>query len=237
MEHIYNFFSRCFTEPVNNQASCVDHDVIYDFLTDKQEYWRKCRPIINVMIETHLLLALSTVNIDNIEQFRSQFKLEEDQFNTFDIHHIDYCRPLIIKLLTDEYVDITEEFTRMMSKLISKRYILQPKVTNKKVSCEILVDDKKIKVNSYDMTKNHIHYFKNSKGSIEQDESVEDALLREMKEELNLEMPLSRYTLLQHVYNITNYQLILDNNEYKHYIKHLRTKDLDPEITHIVLTK
>jgi|SaaInlStandDraft_6_1057023.scaffolds.fasta_scaffold27822_3 hypothetical protein len=229
---------RCFRDDdfITTQLY-VDNDVIYDFLRHKNEYWKKCMPIIKDMKDRHLLQALSTVTLDNIEQFREQFSLNEDQFNGYDIQHIDYCRPLILQLLMEKgHVKINNENVKMLTKLVSKRYILQVAPTMEKVSCEILISNKKLKVNCYDVTKKGVHYFKNSKGSLEQRETIVDALLREMKEELGLTFPIDRYILLQHVHNMTTYQLIMDDEEYKKYIKDLKFKDLDVEITHIVLT-
>lgn len=232
LSFIYNWFWKPSDVPVFKMQN--NSTLIYDFRKNKKEYIDKCSTIITKMKVAGLLQDLMMVS--NPDTIASKY---DKDFRDFDMEHVNYFRPLLSSIMLSQDIEYTDINAKMITKLVCKHYLIKPKPMNSKVSCAVYVNDEntKIQVNCYDIDKQGVHYFKDPKGSIERNECVGDALLREMKEELGFEFPLSRYTLMKQSNTMTNFSIMLSKDDYDNYIKNLNTKNIDVEITHIALVK
>lgn len=209
--------------------------LIYNFLDHKSDYIAKCIPKISTMKTSGLLNDLQNPTCENIIA-----KYDRD-FWDLDIEHARYFSPLLSLVLNNKTIDITDYNTKMMSKLVCKKYIIDPKPTMAKVSCAIYVGDEKdntkLQVNCYDIDKKDIHYFKDPKGSIEMNECIGAAMKREILEELNLTFDNDRYSIVSQDNKWTRFKVVMTQDEYRDYVKSFDASKIDVEITHIALIK
>lgn len=232
LNFIYNLIWKSSEVPI---FKIQDNTVlIYDFRRNKQEYIDKCLPIVSRMRDAKLLQDLHKVS--NPDTIATKYNRD---FGDYDMEHVNYFRPLLSSIMLNRDIEPLMLNIKMLSKLVCKRYLIQAKPTNSKVSCAVYIDNEnnKIQVNCYDIDKKGVHYFKDPKGSIEINESVGDALLREMKEELGFNYPIERYNIVDQTNEMTRFKITLSFDEYNEYMKTLNTKELDVEITHIALVK
>ena len=222
--------------------------VLYNFLADKEAYKNKCAPLIHEMDRDRLLRDFSTLNKEGIDYFQLARNLDDDAFTERDLQHVLYFRPLLWSILNTGYEYILLESERemdMLAKIIMKKYLLGDSSAGRKIFVRVRVGDSQhIKVVSYNnrrtktgdlnFTKGDLN-FTDVKGSIEQGESAQDAVLREMKEELGGDWPLSRYILTEETDRHSKYVLQISEAECAAHFAALDTSELDPEITHIVL--
>jgi hypothetical protein len=215
--------------------------VLYNFLADKEAYKNKCAPLIHEMDRDRLLRDFSTLNKEGIDYFQLARNLDDDAFTERDLQHVLYFRPLLWSILNTGYEYILLESERemdMLAKIIMKKYLLGDSSAGRKIFVRVRVGDSQhIKVVSYNnrRTKTGDLNFTDVKGSIEQGESAQDAVLREMKEELGGDWPLSRYILTEETDRHSKYVLQISEAECAAHFAALDTSELDPEITHIVL--
>lgn len=209
--------------------------LIYNFLDHKDEYIAKCTPKISTMKSLGLLNDLQKPTCENIIA-----KYDRD-FWDLDIEHVQYFSPLLSLILNNELIALTDYNTKMMSKMVCKKYIIEPKPTGAKVSCAIYVgaekDNTKLQVNCYDIDKKGIYYFNDPKGSVQIDECIGAALKRELFEELNLTFNDDRYSIVSQDNKWTRFKVVMTQDEYHNYVKTLDTSKIDVEITHIALVK
>lgn len=246
--------SRC-TTPTNDVqkksgtgVGFESKEMIYDYRTNKSEYVKKCSHIVAKMMDARLVQDFNKLyDNDDAVAFSKKRNLLEEDFTERDLSQIIYAKPIIRSILNTGYEYVLFESDRdmdMLAKLIMKKYIINDKPTDRKVSVRILIgESKELKVVCYN---NHtlmdkqdastIKYkFTSPKGSIERDETVENAVIREMKEELGFTFDISRYELQTSGKKWVNYKLQLTEKEWSDYLYTLKTSELDPEITHIVL--
>lgn len=231
-------YSWIYKPPIPPNPDFKDVTIIYNFLDNKREYIEKCTPIIDTMRKELLIEKLYDVNVGTMDVFRTRFNLNKDEFTDYDMLHVNYSHPLLCNILNKRPIEETDLQLKMLTKVVCKNYIIKPKPTDVKVMCDINVENMgQIKVNCYDIDKDNIHYFKSPKGSIEKNETVGDALLREMKEEVGFTFPIDRYSLIHQNNTFLKYKLDMTEAEYEKWKTTVNFANLDPEITHIVLTK
>jgi hypothetical protein len=215
-----------------DESNLNNKTVLYDFRDDKKNYIEKCKPKIDEMIDKGLLVDFDNLTNSKMDAFRSKWSLTSNEFNDFDLKHVIYFKPIIKKVLNNDYNFSLIELD-MLSKLVMKYYIIKPKVMNCKVFIDVIIDSVEcVKVICYNMNKNGVYRFKSSKGSVEQNETIGEALHREIKEELCLSFNITRYKLIQTDNYFVKYELNLSKKEFMDQFDY---KVLDPEITHVVL--
>lgn len=218
-----------------------DKIVLYNFLDDKEAYKNKCALIIQDMGHYRWLRDFSTLNKDGMDYFQLARNLDDDAFTERDLRHVLYFRPLLRSILNTGYEYLllgSEKDMDMLAKIIMKKYLLYtPPSGRKVVVCVCVGESQQLKVVSYNNRQNKTgdYNFTDIKGSIEQGESAQDALLREIKEEIGGEWDLSRYILVEETEKYVKYVLQLSEEECAAHFAALDTSKLDPEITHIVL--
>ena len=231
MTPYYNMYHKTIMNCIKNRH--VEKNIsIYDFLKSKNRYIEKCQGIIKEMMERDLINKLINVNHKNYKEIK---KIYSQDFAHYDVNDAKYIRQFLVKLIENKQIDITDENTILHAYLMRKKYIIQPKSREIKVSCEVCVGKKRIKVCSYNRYKNGNIVYKNPKGSVEQNESYDDALLREMKEELGFTFPIDKYKHINTSKKLVTYCIKLSDDEYKDWYYSLDTMKLDPEITNIIL--
>ena len=208
---------------------------MYDFLQDKKGYIERCMPYINEMNKDFLydLLHLKYNNMDN---FISKY---DTKLKRYDVGHVARCKKLIRQLYKGQKIPCTDESVYMMATLMSKRYILKPKTSDLHVSCNIYVDYggqmRQLRINRYNIKINNEYKYTYMSGYVENNETIENALLREAKEELGFKFPLDRYTLVSINECSYFYDIYLSQDEYESYCNNIDIGVLDPEITRIIL--
>lgn len=225
-------------------------EIIYDFTEKKQEYVEKCKPIVKKMSKANLIQDFRTLNEDLVCEFRERRGLDPAEFSKRDLAHVTYIRPIVRRIVNTGYDHVPFESDADMdklAKLVMKKYLVNERPTHRKISVKVFIanglanasaNDLELKVVCYNntMQDDGIRYcFRSPKGSVEQNESVSDAVLREMKEELDFTFDISRYKLRGLGEKWVNYTLTITKAEWKIYLANLDTSKLDPEITHIVL--
>lgn len=231
--YLYNlFFNK--ENMTNNTVFQPNITLIYNFLDNKSDYIAKCTPKISRMKSAGLLDDLKNPEISHVIE-----KYDRDFYN-LDIEHAKYFSPLLSLIINNQDIALTDYNVKMMTKLVCKNYLITEKPTKAKVSCAVYVgneeNNKKIQVNCYDIDKKGIHYFKDPKGSVEQNESVGDAIRRELREELDLTFNIDRLTLVSQDNEMTRFKVIMTDDEYNDYVKNFNPSNIDVEITHIALT-
>lgn len=207
---------------------------VYDFKDEKKQYVNRCLR----ELKNHHDFLEDLYRLDNktLESFREKYGLITSQFNKRDVQCVAHCKKIIRMIIKKHVIVPTDENLDMISKLMTKRYVLKNN-TCKRVTCYIYVDDQyQLYINRYNYHKNNdkIKYTFVS-GCIEINEQHEKALLREMREEVNIRYPLERYTLTSVTDNAYNYCLHLSTDEFNEYVNKFNASNLDPEITQIVL--
>ncbi len=164
--------------------------ILYNFLDDKEAYKNKCAPIIQEIDRYRFLRDFSTLNKDGIDYFQLARNLDDDAFTERDLQHVLYFRPLLRSILNTgyEYVLLeSEKDMDMLAKIIMKKYLVYTPPSGRKVFvCVRVGESQQLKVASYNnrQIKTGDYNFTDVKGSMEQGESAQDALLREIKEEI-----------------------------------------------------
>ena len=238
-----------------------NQEFIYNFMENSQEYVNKCKPIIEHMCKTNLIQDFGNLSMhdDNIflDKFRKQHSLVNADFSNRDLAHVIYTQPLICSILTMDYNMISFKLNsdmNMVAKLVMKKYLVNPKPTFQKISVRVFITGitivnnspiakmQELKVVCYNNTQDDdgVNYlFRSPKGSVEQNETVENAVIREMKEELGFTFDIIRYKyqkiLSSKPQTWFNYTLNITDIEWQNYLTTLNTLNLDPEITHIIL--
>lgn len=265
MNQIYTLFRNAFTCSCTYKTNNVfkpgfeNKIIIYDYCENKQEYKNKCKEIIFDMIDKKLIEYLYDLEKSNMEIFRTKYNLQNDEFNIFDYEHVQIAKPLLKQIFeqlplvrttvsSSNWLHLnykvnfnnvqfdTDTEMNQLTKLIMKKYIIEEKPTDRKVIVNVIVDNKQeIKVVSYNNTNKKGYCFKDPKGSIKQNESAFDALIREMKEELEFDFPIERYSTQDITDKHIKYNIHITKEECDDHFNNLDFKTLDPEITHIVL--
>lgn len=207
---------------------------MYDFTNDRRGYITRC---LNELknVPDDFLNDLLRLDNKKLHAFRSKYNLSAKQFTKNDVRCVAYCKKIIRKISKKQHIVCSDENMSLLAKFMTKRYILY-RNTGKRVTCHIYVDDCELCINRYnyhhkDNTLQHTYV----SGCIDIGEDQENALHREMKEELCMTFPFDRYELLCVTENAHNYALHITNSEYMYYVKTFNPCALDPEITRITL--
>lgn len=223
-----------------------DTILLYDFVENKERYVQKAIPIIQCMIDKKLISTLvESVNNNDIEPILNLFQITNEQFNNYDIELLIPTLPLLIKLKTfgmKTLNSLTDEEYQMLPHIISKRYLLSKNTGNRKVLCNITTfigsEKYELLVNCYNSW-NETYIFKPVKGSIEDSEDIVDAMIRELREEIGIEVSESyltnctieqKYNSRYYVFNIVVPMNLILCRDYN-------LLNLDLEITKIKLVK
>ena len=224
-----------------------DNIPLYDFTENKERYVQKSIPIIQCMIDKKLISALEeSVNNDCIDPVLNLFQITNEQFNYHDIESLKQSLPLLTRLKTNGMKTLntlSDEEYQMLPPIISKRYLLnKTNNENRKVLCNITThigsEKYRLLVNCYNSW-NETYIFKPIKGSIDDSEDVVDAMIREINEELGIEVSESyftdctiekRYNSRYYIFNIVVPMNLILCRDYN-------LLNLDLEITKIKLVK
>jgi len=202
---------------------------------------------------------------ENLVAFCSEEAYDLNGSVTFDMEDfkdIQYCKSLI-KFILNHTKDIDGEKTidvigmkdiifgnglprakayiEQLSKLVMKRYVYSKRPTEVKVSCAIKFSTSsnlQIQVNCYNTIRNDEYKYSNCKGSVEINETNNNAIKRELKEELQISCIPGAIDKLFKLGNSNNrYQIEMIEADVDIYSNNLDTMNLDPEITRIVLIR
>jgi len=209
--------------------------VLFDYKTQPYIYLHRCKPILEKMIECGLINKLSTCK--SVEDFDCP-----ERFNIYDMSDVEFARSMLEKINNNpEEISVSsnEDLTQIV-KIIMKKYLMEKYNENRsKVWIEVNVPgNKKIQVVSYaNIKKTDEPNLKDPGGSIEPNESPEDAGVRELAEELGIIVDKSRLEPINLIDSGPNYKfrLVLDSSEFTDYIKYVSKLDIDPEITMICI--
>lgn len=226
--------------------------ILYNFENDQENYINKCRPIIEQMIDTELLLCLvNAVKADSFNDVLKDFDLAENNFNQYDIELLTPSLNLMSRILLEGKAALDklspEEFVHLPA-IIAKRYILtlqNNKPMLAKVSCNIItsIGDSKyeIVVNCYNCTNKGRKTFKPVKGNVDSnDKDLTDSIAREIKEEIGLIVPSRNFKSceIKQVYGKPMYQFKINVENNKLLCRNYNNDpDMDLEITCIKLKK
>jgi len=268
----FNCNATQYPEPNFNDNKIVK--VIYNYCDNKLAYKIKCRPFMYALIDRDLIDNFYNLDRDTLEDFRKIYDLNENEFNERDledvqvfkslVHRLYFHPPMIRNIVSvkawtrlnykvsfNHLIFETNAEMNQLTKLIMKKYIVEPKPTQQKVVVNVIVGDtQEIKVVCYNNMRKCANKGKNKwiysltdpKGSVQEGEDAIDAVLREMKEELGFQFPAERYTQPS-----SSSSAAVASDKYVKYVLHLTKEEcdahfqsldystLDPEITHIVL--
>lgn len=207
---------------------------MYDFTNDRRGYVTRCLNELKDIPED-FLYDLLQLNNKKLCAFRTKYNLDDKQFTKSDVQCVAYCKKIIRKINKKQHIVCSNENMALIAKFMTKRYVLY-RNTGKRVTCHIYVGDRELCINRYNYhNKDNTVRYTYVSGCINIGEKQEDALHREMKEELCMTFPFDRYELLCVTEHAYNYALHLTHLEYILYMKTFDSTTLDPEITRIAL--
>jgi hypothetical protein len=218
-------------------------NIIYDFTIYKDIYVKKCIPVLKYMYDNGLIdTLLSIKTYEDVEKYRHINGWKKAIFGYTDYKHLVFCQPLLkyVELCRGEVEIVSHVNMKRLAKLISKVYLIDmEKETRKKVTCDIYIHSKthvyQLLVNCYDYMKDGEYAFKSPKGSIKTNENENDALIREMYEELGFKFDISKYKLILNGKNSTRYRIDLSYDDFKYWYRNVTASKISYEITKIGL--
>lgn len=229
----------------------INNDIIiYNFTDTKFEYFKKCKPYLQNMLEHGLLRSLLDVQLTkDIEEFKNYWKLTNDQFNDYDLKLLNGTIPLLDHFITNGIIAkmFSNEDIIHLTKIIAKRYILSSeKEIGEKVLCHINVFDEMnnkkyaILVNCYNSINRYGKVYKPVKGSVINTFSLLENIIREIYEELNFTVDSSRIQKIAVSYDmygnfVTEYNITFNYNDFLEHIVSMDNSKIDTEITTIIM--
>jgi hypothetical protein len=212
--------------------------ILFDFSDNYETFIMRCIPVIVEMFNVHLIHDLYDLNSeDDITLFLAKKSLDSSCFNLYDFEHIKQIKDLLSYIIEySENIILSKNDIENIAILIMKKYLLQNEDnTDNKVSIQVFTPNNTlIKVVSYNAhCSDGSLQWKNAGGHIRESEEPIDAIARELKEELAINVPIERLEFVKNKKKTFYYNLHINDEEYEKFIASIESPEIDCEITHI----